>query len=119
MHQHDAVAERELVPQREQIVALLGVGVAAGPGVLELVGIPHADQVAGDQAAEAGAMRHHIAPEIGRGRVAVLEHDRVAAAVLDIGHALAFDGGEFFRRKACEIMARSILVPATGTRIAN
>ena len=85
----------ELVPQREQIVALLGIGVAVGAGGGELVAVAHADQVAGDEPAEAGAVGHDVAPQVGRGGVAVLEDDRRAGAGVDVGHAAAVDVGEF------------------------
>ena len=47
--------------------------VGVGAGVAELVRIAHADQVGRDNAANRRDCRHHIAPQIGRGRVAVQE----------------------------------------------
>src|SRR4051812_45152893 len=52
-------------------------------------------------------MRRDVAPQIRRGRIAVLEYDRVAYAFVDIGHAAAEDGGEFLlrmvgQRSACD-----------------
>jgi hypothetical protein len=44
----DLVPEVELVPEREQVLALFGVAVAVWPGGRELVAVAHADQVAGD-----------------------------------------------------------------------
>ena len=90
----DVVAEVEAVPQRKEILALFGIGVAVRPRGREFLGIAHADQVAGDQPALSLQMRHDITPEIGGGRVAVLEDDRIALPLVDIGHAFAVDGGE-------------------------
>jgi len=70
------------------------VGVRAR--VFELAGIAHADQIRRHAAAEPGNLRHHIAPEIGGGRVAVeKEKHRLARAEFDIGHALAVHDGKF------------------------
>ena len=70
--------------------------VGIGAGVFELFGVAHADQVRRHAAAEPGHLRHDVAPEIGRSRIAVQkEKRRFAFAELDIGHALAVDEGEF------------------------
>ena len=91
--QHDVVAEIERVPQREEMIALFAVVVAAGSGVRELVGGAHTDQVAGDEPAESFEVRHDISPQIRRRRVAVLEDDRISPALVDIGHPSAEDLG--------------------------
>ncbi len=54
----------------------LGVGLEAvglGARIVEFFGIAHADQIGRDSAAEPRNLRHHRAPQIGRGRVAVEE----------------------------------------------
>src|SRR3546814_15061238 len=77
MHdQNNPVPEIERLPQRVEIVTMLGIGITLGPRRIELVRIAHADQVTGDQPSQPGAMRHDIAPQIGRRRIAVLEEDR-------------------------------------------
>src|SRR3546814_1330197 len=53
----------------------------------------------GDQPSQPGAMRHDIAPQIGRRRIAVLEEDRIAGPLIDIGHAPALDLNEFLLAK--------------------
>ena len=93
-HQDDLVAQANLAPQRKEIAALFGVGVTLRTGVLELIRIAHTNQIAGDQPTHSFAIRHDVAPKVRRGRVTVLENNCIAAAVLDIGHPLAFDGGE-------------------------
>ena len=98
-HEDDAVAEGQRIPQCVQVLALFGEGVALRTRRFELGGVAHADQVAGDQAPEAAAVRHHVAPQIGRGRVAVLEDDRVALALIQIGHAPALHGEELLLRE--------------------
>src|SRR3546814_5082614 len=81
------------------IVTMLGIGITLGPRRIELVRIAHADQVTGDQPSQPGAMRHDIAPQIGRRRIAVLEEDRIAGPFIDIGHAPALDLNEFLLAK--------------------
>src|SRR3546814_15768894 len=73
------------------IVTMLGIGITLGPRRIELVRIAHADQVTGYQPSQPGAMRHDIAPQIGRRRIAVLEEDRIAGSFIEIGHAPALD----------------------------
>src|SRR5262244_809066 len=93
-HQDNLVAQADLFPQCKQIAALFGICVTLWTGVLELVRIAHADQIAGDQATQPFAERHDVAPEIRGSWIPVLENDCITAAVLDVGHPAAFDGGE-------------------------
>src|SRR5260370_16094003 len=90
-HEDDFVAQFEFLPKREKKAAMCGIGVTVGAGIWQLRGIAHTNQVAGDEAAEATTCRHHIAPEIRRDQAAVLEDDRSAFTLIDIGHAMAFD----------------------------
>src|SRR5271156_1230753 len=85
----DFVAESELFPQSEKKAPMFRIGVTVGSGIRQLGRVAHPDEVTGDEAAETTAGRHHIAPEIGRGRVAMLEDDRGAFALINIGHAMA------------------------------
>jgi hypothetical protein len=39
-------------------------------------------------------MRHHIAPQIGRRRISVLEDNGATRALVDVGHPFAFHFGE-------------------------
>ena len=48
--------------------------------------VAHADQIGSQAAAERLDVRDHVAPEIGRGRVAVEEHHRIARAHVHVGH---------------------------------
>ncbi len=50
-----------------------------------------ADQIERDQAAVAFEFGHHVAPEVGPGRLPVQEQDRIALAVLEVVHARAED----------------------------
>src|SRR3546814_7857332 len=96
MHdQNTPVPASERLPHRVEIVTMLGIGITLGPRRIELVRIAHADQVTGDQPSQPGAMRHDIAPQIGRRRIAVLEEDRIAGPFIDIGHAPALYLNEF------------------------
>ena len=47
-HEDEVAVEAQLLPEGEQELALFDIGVAIGPGVRELVGVPHTDQIAGD-----------------------------------------------------------------------
>src|SRR5262249_690955 len=53
------------------------------------VGAAHADQIGRDAAADAAHMRDYVAPQIRRRWIAVQKHDRIAAALVDVGHACA------------------------------
>ena len=90
-YQCHVVAEIQGVPQREQVVALFGVVVAAWTRRVQLVRSAHPDQIAGHQPAQPLQVWHHVAPQIRRRRVAVRKDDRVALALVDVGHPLAVD----------------------------
>ena len=70
----------------EQVLAVFDVTIPVGARVIELVGVAHADQVHRNTPPEVGERRHDVAPQIRRGRVAVLEYDRRAPAGFDISH---------------------------------
>ena len=53
------------------------------------VGAAHADQIGRDAAADAAHVRDYVAPQVGRRWIAVQKHDRIAAALVDVGHACA------------------------------
>jgi hypothetical protein len=90
-HEYDVVAQVKRVPQREQVVALLGVAVAVRAGRAELVRATHPDHVGRDQPSQPLQVWHHVAPQVGRRRVAVREDDGVSLALVDVGHLAAFD----------------------------
>ena len=80
----------------KSVFAIFGEGVAIGGSVRDLLRVTHTNHVDGDEATTAFEMRHDIAPEIGRGRVAVKKDDGVAGAFFDISHLATEDGFEFF-----------------------
>ena len=82
----------ERFPGCEKIVSMLRIPVAVHAGVVQLVGVPHADQIDGNTPAMSRKRRDDVAPEVGRRRVAVLQHDRGTTAHFDISHLFAFDG---------------------------
>src|SRR5438067_3302990 len=83
------------VDKAPQEIAMRRKAVGEGAGIVELVAIAHADQVRRDAMPEPRHLRHDIAPEIGRGRVAVQEQKhRLALAQFDIGHSLTPDRGK-------------------------
>ena len=65
------------------------VAVTIGPGIIQFLRVTHADQVDCDAPPAVCQLWHDIAPEIRRSGITVLEHDRIARAHLNIGHALA------------------------------
>jgi hypothetical protein len=78
-----------------QNAAMCRKAVSIGAGVLEFVGNAHPNQIRRDTSARLCNFRHDVAPQERGGRVAVQkEENRLAAAELDIGHALAVDGEE-------------------------
>ena len=90
------------------------IAVSFGAGICELVGLTHPYEIKRDAAAEAGNFRHHIAPQIRRGRIAVQEKKRrLAFAKLDIGHSLVADHGEFLGVRL-EAMRHRHLLPVGG-----
>lgn len=80
----DPLADPEGVEQAVGKAAVLDEPVAPRPGAGQLVRRAHADQVRGEAPTPAPA--EDVAPETGRRRVAVQEHDRVAGARLPVGH---------------------------------
>ena len=64
-HKDYVIGNANLLPQGKKIFSLFRVGVTFGSRILELLGITHADQVTGNQPAEASAMGHDIAPQVG------------------------------------------------------
>ena len=93
--QCDVVGDAQLFKQSKQIFAVFDEGIAVRARVIELVTIAHANQVWRDQASLACKVGHHIAPQIGRHRVAMQEDNRIAGPFFDIGHLLTMDGGKF------------------------
>src|SRR5439155_24661405 len=53
------------------------------------VGAAHADQIGRDAAADVAHVRDYVAPQIRRRWIAVQKHDRIAPALVDVGHACA------------------------------
>jgi hypothetical protein len=72
---------------------MIDEAVAARPGVGQRVGSAHADEVGRDTPAVAGDRTEDVAPQVGRGRVAMQEHDRRAGPGLPVGHPQPVDLG--------------------------
>ena len=53
-------------------------GIASRPAVRQLIRVSHADQINGNAPSKVGQSRHDVAPQIGTGRIAVLEDQRAA-----------------------------------------
>ena len=90
------VGDPERVQRRIEEALVLGERVAIGTGRRQFVGIAHADQIERDATSLLRERRHDVAPQIRRRRIAVLEHDRIAAAHFDVRHALARARSTYF-----------------------
>src|SRR5579862_3749928 len=81
---------------------MLDVGVGIGAATWQLRRITHANEVRSDTASKAFQRGDDVAPEVGRGRVAMQEDNGVASAHLYIGHLESKHLLKLFRiRKGC------------------
>ena len=71
--------------------AMLDKPVTVRSGIVQLVGLSHANQVNGYAATVPGQLRHDIPPEIGRGGITVLKHDGITRSEFHVGHLFAMD----------------------------
>jgi hypothetical protein len=90
-HEYHVVAEIQCIPEREQVVALFGVVVAVWTRWVQFVRLAHTDHVGGDETAQSFQVWHHVAPQVGRGGVAVRKDDGLAVALVDVGHPVSVD----------------------------
>ena len=67
----DPLVHIEGLKQGVEVAAVQGEAIRAGTTVGQLVGVAHADQVGGDATAAWLQVRQHVAPEVGRGGIAV------------------------------------------------
>ena len=89
MHdQRDIALEAERVEPSVEVARVIDEAIGAVGGAAR---IAHPDEVGRETSAEPGEVRNDVAPEVGGGRVAVEEDDRVAAADVHIGHLYARD----------------------------
>src|SRR5260221_9717005 len=87
--QDDVVRHVELFEQPVDETTMLQEAITIRIGAFQLFRVSHANEVRRDAAGLRRYMRHDIAPDIGRSRIAVQEDDRRPAAELRIGHLLA------------------------------
>ena len=71
---------------------MLDEPVDAGTVITQLVAVPHADQIGGDQPSTPLEMREHIAPQVRRRGIAMQEDDGSPIASFGIGHPTIADG---------------------------
>ena len=88
-HEHDVAVEVQSDEEGVQIAAMFQKRVAVRPASLELLGVAHPDQVRRYAPGLSLDVGNDVAPQVGRGRVAVQEDDRVAAPDVDVRHSLA------------------------------
>ena len=79
----DVLDHTELFQQRIEIEPMIDESIRAPR---DLVGIPHADQIGRDGAGGRRDVRHDVPPQVGRRRVAMQEHDRIAFTGVNVGH---------------------------------
>ena len=83
-HQGHARAQFEFIEKRAQVAIVIGEAVRSGPGIGQLVRLPHADQVRRNTSAVWHEVRQHVPPEIRRRGIAVQENDRIAGTFVRI-----------------------------------
>jgi hypothetical protein len=93
------------IDEAREIFAVGGEAVGVGTWIWQFGGIAHADQIRRDQAAASFQFGNDIAPQIGRGGVAVQKQHRRSLAALVIGHAAAQHLDGLF----CERLFRHLL----------
>jgi len=87
-HQHDRFgAAGHRIDEGVEIAAMGRESIGIRTGIGQFGGIAHADQIRRDQPAVSFQLGNDVAPQIGRGRVAVQKQDRPARAAFVIGHA--------------------------------
>ena len=107
-HEHHVLFDPERFEQGIEITGVLGEGVAVRSRVVQLVGVAHADQVRRQAMPEAGHRRHDVAPQVGRGGIAVQEHDRIALTHFGVGHLLAKHFDFLLGQFVCVHLCRSL-----------
>jgi hypothetical protein len=87
-HEDNAVRAPDYrIDEGSEISAVGRETIGVGIGIWQFGGIAHADQVRRDQPAAPLKFGNDVAPQIGRGRIAVQKQHRRALAALVIGHA--------------------------------
>jgi len=80
-HQRDLVLWNHRIDPGVQEPPVLDKPVRPRPRIVQLVAVAHTDQVRRQQPPGTFYRRHHLAPQEGRGRVAVQEQHRRAPAL--------------------------------------
>ena len=88
-YKDDSLVDAELVKECIQVATMLYESVRVRAAVGQLVRVAHAYEVRRDTAAQSFQVRNNIAPEVGRGRVAVQKDDGIAVSYLCIRHLLS------------------------------
>ena len=70
-HEHHIVRDAEMFVQGIEVLAMLDKSIRAGSTIVQLVRIPHADQVRRNAPSQLGEVGHDVTPQIGRGGIAV------------------------------------------------
>jgi hypothetical protein len=87
-HEHDGFRSPDHgIDEGSEIFAVGREAVGVGIGIGQFGGIAHADHIRRDQPAASRKPGNDVAPEIGRGRIAVQKQHRRALAAFMIGHA--------------------------------
>src|SRR5690348_12698622 len=75
--------------QSIQVAAVLEEPIGTRTAVVQLVRIAHADQIGGKAASQPLQMRNDIAPDIGRGGIAMQKDNGITLSNFDIGHLMS------------------------------
>ena len=99
-HEHQGFGRTcHRIDESPEISAVSGEAIGIGTGRSQLGGIAHADQIRHDQPAQTFQLGDNVAPEIGRGRIAVQEQHGTSLAAFVIGHAGVKHIDEFFAER--------------------
>ncbi len=84
--QHHILCHPQVIQQGIEIGAVFNETIGLRATLRQFVRVAHTDQIRCDTPPQPLEMRHDIAPEIGRRRVAMQKENGVATALIDVSH---------------------------------
>jgi hypothetical protein len=91
-HEHDVLGQRQLLEPGVEIGNMVEETIRAPR---RFAGLAEADQIWREHASERHCIWDNVPPHVGRGRIAVKEHDRITLPDMDVGH-LGIEHGQSF-----------------------
>ncbi len=113
-HEHDGfLVPDHRIDEGSEIPTVGRETIGVAIGIWQFGGIAHPDQIRRDQPAEPLQFGNNVAPQIGRGRIAVQKQHRRALAALMIGHT----GAEHVDSLFCQRLFCHWCSPDQSTRL--